>query len=386
MPFIGFKHSENLPWSRRQAGPGPGTLTCDIDIPPRLSQSNWIPLCDLSCDDNPKHICIWYQIQTTTTTGQTHSSFRKTKKKKKKLRFHRPQNNSFPFFRRRRNEFIRCACSSSSFSSYRRPQRIGEIGRHQFYSAHNNNNNWKKGSGTVQLLLFSLLLLVRKEKTKGKNGRALWVFNKTRTWIEKLEKCQGGQARPFCRALFYFRAPWWMTSSDGRVRQHTHTWESPAATHMAVSSSSFTALANRLLFLFHSLEKKKRFPGPTSVIPAPPSIPPLGCWSWWLINTFAYYSASISSLSSSCCCCCGCSFLFLLQLLFPYWLTSFPPWACQTAQASLFNHYRIKITSRKRKKKTVLLLLLLLLIQRVVVDWPKWMTVCPPPVLFHPKN
>jgi hypothetical protein len=34
------------------------------------------------------------------------------------------------------------------------------------------------------------------------------------------------------------------------------------------------------------------------------------------------FGINFFSLSSGCCC--GCSFLFLLQLLFPYWLTSFP--------------------------------------------------------------
>lgn len=142
---------------------------------------------------------------------------------------------------------------------------------------------------------------------------------------------------------------WWKSSP---THIHTHLRVSGSYTH---GRFFFFHGTGQSTFISLSLPgKKKRFPGPTSVIPAPPpppSIPPLGCWSWWLINTFAYYSASISSLSFSSSCCCCCSFLFLLQLLFLYWLTSFPPWACQTAQASLFNHNRIKITSRKRKKK-----------------------------------
>lgn len=131
-----------------------------------------------------------------------------------------------------------------------------------------------------------------------------------------------GQARPFCRGAFYFRAPWWMTSSDGRVRQHTHTWESLAATHMAVSSS-FTALANRLFFSFTPWKKEV----PRTHICNPRSSYSFYSSSGLLVVVIdqhfcILFGINFFSLSSGCCC--GCSFLFLLQLLFPYWLTSFP--------------------------------------------------------------
>lgn len=226
--------------------------------------------------DSPLRLVVWWQSKThlhlisdsdDDDDGPNTFQLRKTKKKKKKLRFHRPQNNSFPFFsilkkkkKKKKRVYSLRLFLFFFFLSAARAEDWRNWPSSILFCAQQQQQP-KKGERycSVVVVVFSSSSSSCSEgEDKRKKRTGLGVFNKTRTWIEKLEKCQGGQARPFCRALFYFRAPWWMTSSDGRVRQHiyTHTWESPAATHMAVSSS-FTALANRLLFLFHSLEKKR---------------------------------------------------------------------------------------------------------------------------------